>query len=92
MNELYDKVYQAKAALEAAKRSGNGVSGMSTRLSNLLYNHVDEIMDALKNAESNAKKIASLERDVESLQTALDEADAQMAAAKAKTKTAVPGK
>lgn len=77
MHELYTKIYQAKAALEAAKRSGNGVSGMSTRLSNLLFNHVDEIMKAL----ASAKKVASLERDVESLQAALDEADARAKAA-----------
>lgn len=85
MHELYTKIYQAKAALEAAKRSGNGVSGMSTRLSNLLFNHVNEIMEALKTAESSAKKVSALERDVESLQAALDEADAR-------AKTAVAGK
>lgn len=86
MEKIYDAVYTAKAHLDRAKLSENGVHTMRTRLGNVLLNNVDGILKGLKVAIDAEKKIQSLERDVESLQVALDEADKVATATKAKGK------
>ncbi len=86
LREIYDAVYTAKTHLDRAKLSGNSILTMRTRLGNILLDNVDGILEGLKAAMDAEKKIQSLERDVESLQAALAEADKVAAAAKAKGK------
>ncbi len=89
MDKIYDEIYAAKVKLDNAKLSGNWVLAMRTRLSNILLNNVDGILEGLREANESTKKIASMERDVESLQAALLEADAaakNTPAAKGKSK------
>lgn len=91
LEEIYNQVYTAKVHLDRARLSGNGVLTMRTRLGNVLLDNADAIIEGLRDAVEGAKKIASLERDVESLQAALVEADAAVAEAK-KNAPAVKGK
>ena len=51
--------------------------GARTRLSNLLFNHVSGILENMQRVDEAEKELNMLRRDIESLQTALDDADAQ---------------
>ncbi|MFR5853199.1 MAG: hypothetical protein ACLUE8_01975 [Lachnospiraceae bacterium] len=64
-------------ALHDAERRGNGIPGARTRLSNLLFNHVSGILENMQRVDEAEKELNMLRRDIESLQAALDDADAQ---------------
>lgn len=77
MSELYNDISNALEALHDAERRGNGIPGARTRLSNLLFNHVSSILENMLRVDEAEKELNMLRRDIESLQTALDDADAQ---------------
>ena len=77
MSELYNDISNALEALHDAERRGNGIPGARTRLSNLLFNHVSGILENMQRVDEAEKELNMLRRDIESLQTALDDADAQ---------------
>ena len=77
MSGLYNDISNALEALHDAERRGNGIPGARTRLSNLLFNHVSDILESMRHAEEAEKELAGLRRDIESLQAALDDSDAQ---------------
>lgn len=77
MSELYNDISNALKALHDAERRGNGIPGARTRLSNLLFNHVSGILENMQRVDEAEKELNILRRDIESLQTALDDADAQ---------------
>lgn len=77
MSELYNDISNALEALHDAERRGNGIPGARTRLSNLLFNHVSGILESMRRAEEAEKELDMLRRDIESLQAALEDADAQ---------------
>lgn len=77
MSELYNDISNALEVLHDAERRGNGIPGARTRLSNLLFNHVSGILENMQRVDEAEKELNMLRRDIESLQTALDDADAQ---------------
>lgn len=77
MSGLYNDISNALEALHDAERRGNGIPGARTRLSNLLFNHVSGILESMRHAEEAEKELDMLRRDIESLQAALEDADAQ---------------
>ena len=77
MSGLYNDISNALEALRDAERRGNGISGARTRLSNLLFNHVSGILENMQRVDEAEKELNMLRRDIESLQAALDDADAQ---------------
>lgn len=77
MSELYNDISNALEALHDAERRGNGIPGARTRLSNLLFNHVSGILENMQRVDEAEKELNMLRCDIESLQTALDDADAQ---------------
>lgn len=77
MSELYNDISNALETLHDAERRGNGIPGARTRLSNLLFNHVSGILENMQRVDEAEKELNMLRRDIESLQTALDDADAQ---------------
>lgn len=77
MSGLYNDISNALEALHDAERRGNGIPGARTRLYNLLFNHVSGILENMQRVDEAEKELNMLRRDIESLQTALDDADAQ---------------
>ena len=77
MSGLYNDISNALEALHDAERRGNGIPGARTRLSNLLFNNVSGILESMRRAEEAEKELDMLRRDIESLQAALEDADAQ---------------
>lgn len=77
MSELYNKLSVALSEYRNAQSRGNGISGAKLRLSNLLFNNAQEILNSMKHSEDLEREVDVLKRDIESLQAALDDADAQ---------------
>lgn len=77
MSELYNKLSVALSEYRNAQSRGNGISGAKLRLSNLLFNNAQEILNSMKHSEDLEREADALKRDIESLQAALDDADAQ---------------
>ena len=68
----------AKNHYDSALRSGNGVATMKQRLMNVLFNNVDDILEAFKfEAELAEERLKNerLQKDMEALQDALESAD-----------------
>lgn len=76
MKEAYEAIFRAKMELDGAVRSGNGVHGKRQILANVLVNNVDVIMQAFESVKSLQAENDALCRDIESLNAALEEADA----------------
>lgn len=71
-------VTAAKNHYDSARRSGNGVATMKQRLMNVLFNNVDDILEAFKfEAEIAEERLKNerLQKDMEALQDALEVAD-----------------
>lgn len=71
-------VTAAKNHYDSALRSGNGVATMKQRLMNVLFNNVDDILEAFKfEAEIAEERLKNerLQKDMEALQDALEVAD-----------------
>lgn len=71
-------VTAAKNHYDSALRSGNGVATMKQRLMNVLFNNVDDILEAFKFEAEIAEERLKNERsqkDMEALQDALEVAD-----------------
>lgn len=71
-------VTAAKNHYDSALRSGNGVATMKQRLMNVLFNNVNDVLEAFKfEAELTEERLKNerLQKDMEALQNALEEAD-----------------
>lgn len=71
-------VTAAKNHYDSALRSGNGVATMKQRLMNVLFNNVDDILEAFKfEAELAEERLKNeqMQKDMEALRNALEEAD-----------------
>lgn len=86
MTELYNKIYRAKAELDNAVHTGNGIASKRTALSNILFNNVDEIMKVMTaehdfetEREALKREITQYEGDIAALNDALAEADKEIA-------------
>lgn len=97
INDLVVNMSNAIRDYEHSVSTGHGIKGMRERLTNILFNDYKLIYRELTNAgASNAeaeaenaalkKQVESLKGDVASLTAALDEADKENAALKAKAK------
>lgn len=84
MTGLYDLVNLAKNEYDAAVRSGNGIQGKRTALSNILFNHVDDIMSRMRENADLLRENDQLRADIKSLEAALEEADKKARTAKGK--------
>ena len=84
MTGLYDLVNLAKNEYDAAVRSGNGIQGKRTALSNILFNHVDDIMSRMRENADLLRENDQLRADIKSLESALEEADKKARTAKSK--------
>lgn len=84
MTGLYDLMNLAKNEYDAAVRSGNGIQGKRTALSNILFNHVDDIMSRMRENADLLRENDQLRADIKSLESALEEADKKARTAKVK--------
>ena len=84
MTGLYDLMNLAKNEYDAAVRSGNGIQGKRTALSNILFNHVDDIMSRMRENTDLLRENDQLRADIKSLESALEEADKKARTAKSK--------
>lgn len=78
MTGLYDLVNLAKNEYDAAVRSGNGIQGKRTALSNILFNHVDDIMSRMRENADLLRENDQLRADIKALEAALAESDAEL--------------
>ena len=84
MTGLYDLVNLAKNEYDAAVRSGNGILSKRAALSNILFNHVDDIMSRMRENTDLLRENDQLRADIKSLEAALEEADKKARTAKSK--------
>lgn len=84
MTGLYDLVNLAKNEYDAAVRSGNGILSKRAALSNILFNHVDDIMSRMRENTDLLRENDQLRADIKSLEAALEEADKKTRTTKVK--------
>lgn len=88
-SEIISQINSAKNAYETSVRSGNGIRGHKEALKNILFNNYKEIfatISATSEVDALKAKIASLDRDIESLTLSLAEADEENRKLRTKTK------
>lgn len=78
MTGLYDLVNLAKNEYDAAVRSGNGILSKRAALSNILFNHVDDIMSRMRENTDLLRENDQLRADIKALEAALAESDAEL--------------
>lgn len=86
MNEFIEKLEKATAELQSAKNRNSGIAAAKDKIKNILYNHMTDIVSAIKESDELKKEVRSLEDALDDADRENDELQKKIASLEAKPK------